>query len=62
VGLGAPLVRHAVSTARSLAGQQMNAQVQLDNVSFFRRLGWTTVGNPALYVGRLHQVMTIVLA
>jgi putative N-acetyltransferase (TIGR04045 family) len=61
-GLGAPLVRYAVSTAQSLAGQQMNANVQMENVSFFRRLGWTTVGGPALYVGRLHQAMTIVLA
>jgi putative N-acetyltransferase (TIGR04045 family) len=61
-GLGTPLVRYAVSTARSLAGQRMNANVQLDNVSFFGRLGWTTVGDPALYVGRLHQAMTIVLA
>ena len=61
-GLGAPLVRYAVSTAQSLAGRQMNANVQLPNVSFFRRLGWTIVGDPALYVGRLHQAMTIVLA
>jgi len=61
-GLGAPLVRYAVSTAACLGGRRMDAHVQLDNVSFFRRLGWTIVGDPALYVGRPHQAMTIALA
>ena len=61
-GLGAPLVRYAVSTAGSMSGRRMNAHVQLENVSFFRRLGWTPVGDPALFVGRPHQAMTIALA
>jgi putative N-acetyltransferase (TIGR04045 family) len=60
-GLGAPLVRYAVSTAGSRSGKRMNATVQLENVSFFRRLGWTAVGRPFVYVGRPHQAMTIAL-
>jgi hypothetical protein len=28
-------------------------------VAFFERLGWYRVGDPALYVGRLHQQMAV---
>lgn len=61
-GLGAPLVRYAVSTAEARAGARMIASVQVENVTFFRRLGWSSLGDPAPYVGRLHQTMTIALA
>lgn len=59
--LGGPLVRHAVSTAGSMGGTRMVARVQLTNVVFFRRLGWSTVGAPSDYVGRPHQQMSIAL-
>jgi putative N-acetyltransferase (TIGR04045 family) len=60
-GLGAPLVRHAVTTAGALGGSHMVAQVQAANVRFFLALGWTAVGDPADYLGLLHQQMSIAL-
>jgi len=47
-GLGAPLVRCAVATAGALGGDQMVAHVQIANVAFFTRLGWTPVGDPEM--------------
>jgi predicted N-acetyltransferase YhbS len=55
--VGAELVRFAVATAGSLGGAQMVAQIQLPNVRFFERLGWTRAGAPAPYCGRDHQPM-----
>jgi len=60
-GLGAPLVRCAVATAGALGGDQMVAHVQIANVAFFTRLGWTPVGEPEIYVGLPHQRMLITL-
>jgi putative N-acetyltransferase (TIGR04045 family) len=58
-GIGAPLVRFAVRTAAQLGGSMMVAQIQPANVPFFERLGWYRAGDPAPYVGRLHQRMAI---
>jgi putative N-acetyltransferase (TIGR04045 family) len=58
-GIGAPLVRFAVGTASRLGGLVMVAQIQPANVAFFERLGWYRVGDPAPYVGRLHQQMAV---
>lgn len=60
-GLGAPLVRYAVATAGTLGGARMVAQIQTGNVRFFQALGWTAVGDPADYLGLLHQQMSIAL-
>jgi putative N-acetyltransferase (TIGR04045 family) len=60
-GLGAPLVRYAVSTAGALGGSLMVAQVQVGNVRFFQALGWMAVGDPADYLGLMHQKMSIAL-
>ncbi|MEV7969746.1 MSMEG_0567/Sll0786 family nitrogen starvation N-acetyltransferase [Sphaerisporangium sp. NPDC088356] len=57
--LGGPLVRYAVTTAASAGGDRMVAFVQLTNVTFFRRLGWSRVGEPVPYVGVPHQQMSI---
>ena len=40
LGLGAPLVRFAVSSAARLGGREMEAFIQPANVAFFRWLGW----------------------
>ncbi|HEX3607320.1 MAG TPA: MSMEG_0567/Sll0786 family nitrogen starvation N-acetyltransferase [Candidatus Dormibacteraeota bacterium] len=56
-----PLVRFAVRTAGELGGRLMRAHVQVANVRFFRRLGWTALGAPADYLGRPHQDMVIEL-
>jgi putative N-acetyltransferase (TIGR04045 family) len=58
-GIGAPLVRFAVATASRHGGVVMVAQIQPANVAFFERLGWYRVGDPAPYVGRLHQQMAV---
>jgi putative N-acetyltransferase (TIGR04045 family) len=55
--VGAELVRFAVATAGGLGGGQMLAQIQLPNVRFFERLGWTRAGAPAPYCGLPHQRM-----
>jgi len=60
-GLGGPLVRYAVATAGALGGLLMVAQIQTANVRFFQALGWTAVGDPADYLGLLHQQMSIAL-
>lgn len=56
-----PLVRFAVATAGTLGGRVMLAHVQVANVRFFLRLGWTALGAPADYLGRPHQDMRIEL-
>ena len=40
LGLGAPLVRFAVSAAARLGGREMEAFIQPANIAFFRWLGW----------------------
>jgi putative N-acetyltransferase (TIGR04045 family) len=60
-GLGGPLVRYAVATAGALGGSLMVAQIQTANVRFFQVLACTAVGEPADYVGLVHQQMSIAL-
>jgi putative N-acetyltransferase (TIGR04045 family) len=57
--LGGALVRFAVDTAASLGGVEMVAHVQTANVRFFERLGWCRLGEPEIYVGLPHQLMSI---
>jgi hypothetical protein len=40
----------------------MIAHVQPANRTFFRRLGWTQVGEPEVYLGLPHLLMEIDLA
>ncbi len=58
-GLGKPLVRFAVRTAAQRGGQVMHAHIQMANVRFFQRLGWTAVGDIEEYCGVPHQPMEI---
>ena len=59
LGLGAPLVRFAVSAAGMNGGQEMEAYIQPANVAFFRWLGWRRAGGLMEYVGIPHQRMLI---
>jgi putative N-acetyltransferase (TIGR04045 family) len=59
--LGGQLVRFAVRTAGERGGSRMVAQVQVPNVRFFERLGWSRDGAAAPYVGVMHQPMEIPL-
>lgn len=61
-GLGGPLVMRAMTLAGAAGGSRMVAWVQLENVRFFRHLGWTKIGDPELYVGQPHQQMSIKLS
>jgi putative N-acetyltransferase (TIGR04045 family) len=61
LGLGAPLVRFAVSAAGMNGGQEMEAYIQPANVTFFRWLGWRRTGSLADYAGIAHQRMLISL-
>ncbi|GAY12992.1 MSMEG_0567/Sll0786 family nitrogen starvation N-acetyltransferase [Pseudonocardia sp. N23] len=57
--LGLPLVRAAVSAAAARGGSRMIAHVQPANRTFFRRLGWTQIGEPEVYLGLPHLLMEI---
>ena len=59
LGLGAPLVRFAVSSAARLGGREMEAFIQPANVTFFRWLGWRRAGDLMDYAGVPHQRMLI---
>ena len=59
LGLGAPLVRFAVSSAARLGGREMEAYIQPANVAFFRWLGWRPAGGLVDYAGIPHQRMRI---
>jgi putative N-acetyltransferase (TIGR04045 family) len=59
--VGAPLVRFAVFTAAGRGGRRMVANIQMQNVAFFERLGWYRLGEPWDYAGRPHQKMAIEL-
>lgn len=60
-GIGAPLVRCAVATAALMGGRRMSAHIQLANVTYFMRLGWTRTGDAETYAGLPHQPMSIIL-
>jgi putative N-acetyltransferase (TIGR04045 family) len=60
--LGAMLVRFAVRIAGERGGRRMVAQVQVPNVRFFERLGWSRDGDPAPMLGVEHQPMAIALS
>jgi putative N-acetyltransferase (TIGR04045 family) len=60
--LGAQLVQFAVASAGARGGTRMVAQVQVANVRFFERLGWSCDGAPGPYCGVMHQPMAIPLA
>jgi putative N-acetyltransferase (TIGR04045 family) len=59
--LGAQLVQFAVAAAGARGGTRMVAQVQVANVRFFERLGWSRDGAPGPYCGVMHQPMAIAL-
>ncbi|MGH3231914.1 MAG: MSMEG_0567/Sll0786 family nitrogen starvation N-acetyltransferase, partial [Streptosporangiaceae bacterium] len=59
LGLGAPLVRFAVRSARMRGGREMEAFIQPANVAFFRWLGWRPAGGLVDYAGIPHQRMLI---
>jgi hypothetical protein len=59
LGLGAPLVRFAVSSAGRPGGREMEAFIQPANVAFFRWLVWRRAGDLVDYADVPHQRMLI---
>ncbi|MBI2486242.1 MAG: GNAT family N-acetyltransferase [Deltaproteobacteria bacterium] len=55
--VGSNLVRFAVKTMRSRDCKKFLAYIQPQNVRFFERLGWKTVGEQIIYQGLPHQLM-----
>jgi len=60
-GAGAPLVRFAVAYAGAHGGRRMVAHIQVANVRFFERLGWSPYRGAEDYLGLTHQPMDIAL-
>jgi len=60
-GAGAPLVRFAVAHAGTHGGRRMIAHIQIANVRFFERLGWSVYAKPEEYLGLTHRPMQISL-
>ena len=60
-GVGAPLVRFAVAHAGAHGGRRMIAHIQIANVRFFQRLGWSACYEAEDYHGLTHQPMDIEL-
>ena len=56
--IGVRLVRKAVETVMNDPGvKHFLATVQIQNVRFFKRLGWISIDQPFLMKGRRHQLM-----
>jgi putative N-acetyltransferase (TIGR04045 family) len=55
--IGPNLCRLAEASVIEHGCRRFLAYIQLQNVRFFERLGWTTVGAPADYHGQPHQLM-----
>jgi putative N-acetyltransferase (TIGR04045 family) len=60
-GAGAPLVRFAVARAGACGGRRMIAHIQVANVRFFERLGWSVCAEAEEYLGVTHRPMCISL-
>jgi radical SAM protein (TIGR04043 family)/putative N-acetyltransferase (TIGR04045 family) len=56
-GAGELLVREAIQCVKSRGCTRFTAHIQSENVPFFSRLGWKTVGSVKDYLGKPHQLM-----
>lgn len=55
--VGAALVKKAESVVKQRNCRRFLAHVQVQNVPFFKLLGWREVGEPSMYHGLEHQRM-----
>lgn len=56
-GIGVYLIRAAVETVRKQKAERFLANVQLQNVELFKKMGWRTVGLEFFSHGHPHQTM-----
>jgi putative N-acetyltransferase (TIGR04045 family) len=59
--VGSLLVREAVRTVEAKGARRFLAFIQLQNVRFFRRLGWQSLGPVVMHCGVFHQKMAAAL-
>nr|WP_281432168.1 MSMEG_0568 family radical SAM protein [Desulfatitalea alkaliphila] len=55
--VGAALVKEAVAQVKRQGCVRFTACIQEQNVRFFEKIGWTTIGKPKLHMGKPHQLM-----
>jgi putative N-acetyltransferase (TIGR04045 family) len=55
--VGKLLIEKAVATAREKGAKRFLAYIQIKNVPFFKRCGWSAVGEIFQYHGAPHQLM-----
>jgi putative N-acetyltransferase (TIGR04045 family) len=60
--VGSNLVRLAVASVKAAGCKQFLAYIQTQNVRFFEKRGWHSLGAPIMYHGFLHQLMEADLA
>lgn len=56
-GVGVLLVRAAVREVQMQNARRFLAYVQQQNISFFNKLGWASIGMPVMKYGHPHQLM-----
>ncbi|MDD4802435.1 MAG: MSMEG_0568 family radical SAM protein [Syntrophomonas sp.] len=61
-GIGASLVRRAVEEVRNRGCRYFYAQIQKQNVRFFRRLGWSLTGKESVIRNVVHYEMQMVFS
>ncbi len=54
---GKLLIRKAVEIVKEQGARKFLARVQVENVAFFKTLGWAVEGEPHEYRGMMHQVL-----
>ncbi len=55
--VGSLLVRRAVKTVADEGAKRFLAYIQQQNVTYFKKLGWQSIGEPFLHYGLPHQKM-----
>lgn len=60
--IGPRLCRLAEKVVIERGCRQFLAYIQVQNVRFFERLNWTSIGEPIMHCGELHQLMQASLA
>lgn len=58
-GIGVYLIRAAVETVKVQLAKRFMANVMVENVNLFRKMGWITIGEPFESYGHPHQLMEV---
>jgi putative N-acetyltransferase (TIGR04045 family) len=58
-GIGVYLIRAAVETVISQQAHRFLANVMVENIKLFKKLGWVTLGEPFVSYGHPHQLMEV---